>query len=434
MKVFLIGQCTLHWGRMEFGNIGNYYIIEPFIREIRRVLGENTVIHTTFQMSDRFKKIENVEVVPMELYYGWNDKDLSTALEELSIADFYNRHQYLIKETPYIREVLNSDMVIDFSGDLWGDNADFLGKDRFLIGLIKDRVAQLLDKKTVMLAGSPGPFQNKKVIEFSKEVFSHFDLVTNREPISKKILIESGFNITNTLDVACPSFLFEPSSTESIQSVIDEYHLSDNSRLKAGFILCGWNFKEAPFDKWPREDKEYNVFVEAIKFMIYDLGVDVYLMSHSNGFPIPPKEFILQHGRDYPVIKQLQKILLENGIKDNLYVLDGVYDAWDTKAIIRQFDFLVSGRVHGAIAALSQTIPTVIIDYGHEPKAHKLRGFAEVAGVEEFIVNPLELDDMIQKISMCFNNLPSIRAKLETTIPVVQVSARTGFDVLARIV
>lgn len=30
MKVFVIGQCTLHWGRMEFGNIGNYYIVEPF--------------------------------------------------------------------------------------------------------------------------------------------------------------------------------------------------------------------------------------------------------------------------------------------------------------------------------------------------------------------------------------------------------------------
>ena len=32
-------------------------------------------------------------------------------------------------------------------------------------------------------------------------------------------------------------------------------------------------------------------------------------------------------------------------------------------------------RIHGAVAALSQSVPTVIIDYGHEPKAHKLIGF-----------------------------------------------------------
>lgn len=30
--IFVIGQCSLHWGRMEFGNIGNYYVIEPFLR------------------------------------------------------------------------------------------------------------------------------------------------------------------------------------------------------------------------------------------------------------------------------------------------------------------------------------------------------------------------------------------------------------------
>lgn len=36
MNILLIGQCSLHWGRMEFGNIGNYYIIEPFIRELHQ--------------------------------------------------------------------------------------------------------------------------------------------------------------------------------------------------------------------------------------------------------------------------------------------------------------------------------------------------------------------------------------------------------------
>ena len=58
-NIFVIGQCTLHWGRMEFGNIGNYYIIEPFFRELHRVFPQAN-IKTTFQMSDGFCEILNV--------------------------------------------------------------------------------------------------------------------------------------------------------------------------------------------------------------------------------------------------------------------------------------------------------------------------------------------------------------------------------------
>ncbi len=428
MNILLIGQCTLHWGRMEFGNIGNYYIIEPFVRELRRVFGKDTIIRTTFQMSNRFIDEENIQIIPMDLYYDWNDNELTIPLIELAIAEYYNKFGHLVLTTPFIDEVLRSDLIIDFSGDIWGDNADFLGKNRLLVGLMKDRIAQLMNKKTVMLAGSPGPFSNLKTLDFAKEVYKNFDLVTCREPISRKILLDAGFDLSNTRDLACPSFLFEASSKESILGIFKE--LKKSSRLKVGFILCGWNFKEGPFDKWPRDDKEYEVFVEVVKYMIKNLGVDVYLMSHSNGFPIPPNQFVLQHGRDYPIIKQLQRILIEEGIKDHLYSLDGVYNAWDTKSIIGQFDFLVSGRVHGAIAGLSQAIPTVIIDYGHEPKAHKLRGFAMVAEVEDSIANPCDKSDMIDKIDLCFKNLHDIKNKLEDRIPIVQNTARENFDLL----
>lgn len=69
MKIFVIGQCTLHWGRMEYGNIGNYYVIEPFFRELHRVFPD-AVITTTFQMSDGFQKREKVCCVPMN-YSVW---------------------------------------------------------------------------------------------------------------------------------------------------------------------------------------------------------------------------------------------------------------------------------------------------------------------------------------------------------------------------
>ena len=52
MNILVTGQCSLHWGRMEFGNIGNYYIIEPFMRELHKAFPDS-IIKTTMQMSER---------------------------------------------------------------------------------------------------------------------------------------------------------------------------------------------------------------------------------------------------------------------------------------------------------------------------------------------------------------------------------------------
>jgi len=432
MNILLMGQCTLHWGRMEFGNIGNYYIIEPFVRELHRVFPGAT-IKTTFQMSERFCKEERIEVLPMDYYFGWNGSaDLDTALEELAAATVFKLTGKLPKSTGYINAVLEADLVIDFSGDIWGDNADFLGDHRFFIGLCKDRVAQLLGKKTVMLAGSPGPFHTTKYLPFAQEVFEHFDLVTNRESISMDVLKEYGFNTSKTKSLTCPAFLFEPGKEETIRDIVETYRFQERKNV-VGFIVCGWNFLEGPFDKWPRDDKEYLPFAEAVEFIEKKLGADVCLMSHSNGFDLPPKPFQLIHGRDYPVIKQLQSVLDKRGIAQNYFALDGIYDTWTTKAIIRRFDMLVSGRVHAAVAGLSQCVPTVVIDYGHEPKAHKLRGFAKAAGMEHLVANPEAPEDLIQKITTCWNNRAEIKNTLEKNIPEVKKQARQNFELLKEI-
>ena len=431
MKILVTGQCTLHWGRMEYGNIGNYYVIEPFFRELHRVF-PGAEIRTTLQMSDRFCKQERVTTVPMETYYGWRCNELVLAQDELLLSEVIKDDQSHQRSTPYIDLVMWSDLVVDFSGDIWGDNANFLGDDRFLIGLIKDRIAQNLGKPTAMLAGSPGPFSDPDTLEFAKEVYAGFDLVANREPLSTQKLQELGFDTSRTIDSACPAFLFEPGPADSIEDILFEAGLLAEQRTKplVGFIICGWNFERAPFDIWPREDNEYNAFVTCIEAITVGLGVNVCLMSHSNGFDLPPSPFSLKHGRDYPIMKQLHQILLDRGLSDQVTCLDGVYEAWQTKAIIGNFDMLVSGRVHAAVAGLSQSVPTVIIDYGHAPKAHKLRGFAAVSGVSDFIVDPTNTSQLTETVKTCWLERHAIRQHLDFHIPRVIDLSRSSFNCL----
>ena len=433
MNILLIGQTTLHWGRMEYGNIGNYYIVEPFIRELHRVFPEAT-IRTTLQMTDDFCQKEKVVRLPIELYYSWDDENyLNTCIKELGIATLYQETGKIFATTPYIKEVINSDLVIDFSGDIWGDNADFVGKNRFLIGAIKDRVAQLFGKKTAMLAGSPGPFKNHDN-QFTRTVFEAFDLVTNREAVSVELLKEQNFETEKVVSLACPAFLFEPEKEEKMLSIYKQNELDDSSVQKIGFIVCGWNLKEGPYDKKIVKDEELLDFVKAIEFLLQKDNVKIFLMSHSNGFELPPN-FKLIQGRDFPYAKQIFEILEKRKIADmhKVKLIDGVYNPAETKAIIRKFDMLVSGRIHAAVAALSQNIPTVIFDYGHEPKAHKLRGFARVAQVEEYLTDPTDFNGMIETVDKCWENRSKIKQNLEQRIPEVKKDAQRNFDLLLNI-
>ena len=428
----MIGQCTLHWGRMEYGNIGNYYIIEPLIQGVRRVFPA-AKLATTFQLSKEFCKREDLTILPMEYYYGWSEDDLSIANHELKIAREYPKNSFIKEMTPFMKEVLKSELVIDFSGDIWGDNSNLLGENRFLIGLIKDRVAQLLGKKVAMIAGSPGPFSNKETLIFAQEVYKAFDLVTNRDAISTRILKNNHFDISKTRSLSCPSFLFSKNNRSYIlnESFVTSGKESNQNKPVIGFILCGWNFVSGPFDKKMRPDEDFIVFAKIIEYITSKLNGNVVLMSHSNGFNINPKlKFKLKHGRDYFIIKQLEQLLINRGSIQDVQTIDDVYDARETKSIISNFDMLISGRMHGAIAALSECIPTVIIDYGHEPKAHKLQGLVENLEIQQYLANPDSYEDLKQKINACFANRLKYKKHLEIQIPKIKTMANQNFDLL----
>ncbi|MFC4991187.1 polysaccharide pyruvyl transferase family protein [Rubritalea tangerina] len=431
MKTILVtGQCTLHWGRLEYGNIGNYYVAEPLFRELRKVFPDAEV-RTTFQMSDAFCEREGITRLPMELYYGWDDLDLETAEREYQITKSFAEGGQLAEQTPYIEEVLNCDLFVDFSGDIWGDNADLVGPNRFYIGLLKDRVAQLLGKKTAMIAGSPGPFTNPNTLPLAQEVFKNFDVVTNREEISIKVLRDQGFEIDHVHSCACPAFLFEPSSVEVISSLLEAEGLMQNKRPAIGFVLCGWNMTEGPYTKWPRDDAEYDEFTQLVGHVLESTDADIYFMSHSNGFELPPN-FKLIQGRDQPFAQQMYEIALKQGWEKRVHVVGATFLPPQMKGVLGNLDALISGRVHAAVGALAQNVPTLVIDYGHEPKAHKLRGFARVAGVEEFLVDPADVDKMKAKFSKMWDNREQIHDELRERMKVVRKMSRENFEILSK--
>jgi colanic acid/amylovoran biosynthesis protein len=75
-------------------------------------------------------------------------------------------------------------------------------------------------------------------------------------------------------------------------------------------------------------------------------------------------------------------------------------------------------------------VPTVVIDYGHEPKAHKLKGFAEVAGQLENVAQPDTASDLLNKMNQVWNNIGEVKNSLEKHIPKVKQLGKENFNKL----
>jgi colanic acid/amylovoran biosynthesis protein len=337
--------------------------------------------------------------------------------------------QFILKSSALLNELNRTDLVIDFSGDRFGDNP-FVSI--FLEDWAEILMAKKLGKPVVMFAGSPGPFDKFFRKLLAKYALNRVDLITNREPVSTELLKDMGVRPEIIKSMACPAFLFEPRRRDDIADVLEEEGIiSENKKPLVGIILCGWSMPKPPYYKVPREKEELIPFAELVKHLIENLGVRVMLMSHQNN---TDKQMNLIPANDYVIVHQLYDILKQENYGDDLFVLDGLYDAPTSKAIIGCFDMLISGRIHGAVGGLSQEIPTVIINYGNGPRPHKLKGFAKLTGMEEYVCDPADAQDMIEKAGYVWKNREAVRGHLKKRIPQVKELAKANFKLLREFV
>jgi colanic acid/amylovoran biosynthesis protein len=436
MKVFVTGLASLHWVRLEYGNIGNYYIIAPLFRMLHKMF-EGAEISTTFQLTPSFYKSYNLTVLPLDYYYAWSGDDLNQALKEYAAAEIFSSTGALPEtEIPYIETVLSSDIIIDVSGDMWGDNCEGMGDNRFLVELLKIRTAQLLNKPVVLFASSPGPVTESQWVAFAKKVYAEYTLVANRENTSKQVMEKSGFDISNTQSYACPAFLFDSSYYPYLvdaDALCNEAGFSPE-RLNIGIVLAAYSFSGHSFEIWKREDKDFLPFAKLIEHIIGKKNQNVILLAHSGGFELPPN-FKRIPWRDHKMQSRLYEVVEKRGSADLRYLTinDRIYDPWEIHALIGKFDILVSGRVHGAVAGLSQYVPTLAIDYKNGPLAHKTRGFFELAGMEKHVI-PRDDLDFTEHFDNLFDNRQTVKKQLQTAIPKIRKKSLESFEILASLV
>lgn len=431
-QIFILGLTSSSLGGMEFHNLGNYIIMEPFIYYLKKEFPD-AVIYTSIQMSDKFCKKYGITSLRHQRFWTYGKltacettKDIiKVAVWKIVKVLFKKDWKLLLNSSPLLMELKKSNLIIDFSGDIFGDNANYR---QFLEDCAKILMAKVLGKSVAMLIGSPGPFKKKWRQILGRFILNKVDLITNREPISTELMRKYGISNPNMFSTACPGFLFEaPDKKEILPILKNEDIIFEDNKPLIGLIICGWNMPIAPFSKLPRENWELEPFVDLVKHIVKTLNVHVLLMSHQNR---TDDQGNLIRGNDHAIIDQIYSLINDSEVEKGILRLKGLYNARESKGIIGQCDMLISGRIHGAVSGLSQCIPTVILDYGHEPKAHKLKGFALNVGLEKYIANPSNSQDMIAKVSEVWENRDEIHSFLCKRIPKVQELALSNFRML----
>lgn len=433
-KILVTGLCTLHWGRLQFGNIGNYYIVEPLFRQLHKHFPEYCIL-TTFQMDQNFCEREDITIVPMELYYNWSpEEDVERAKKDLECAKRYMEGDEP-ELTSYVHLVNDCEYIINVSGDMWGDNAEHVGHDRFLVDCLKMKTAQVLNKKTILYAVTPGPFYTSKNIEFVKEVFSGFQLVVIRERVSYTNLQKWGFSVDNVVWAPCPSYLFEKNDKYKSKWT-EKIEMSQNKQRKViGLTFGGFNMPVGPYDMWPRNEEQYDVFISLVEYIVKELDSDIIIFSHTNGFELPPK-FKLINGRDFVILNEFYNLVVKRypNFKKNITIIDEPLLPCDIKTVIGMLDILVTGRVHASVASISQCIPTVFMEYDRNViYSDKMSGFSEQVKMKDYVCIPGDFHDIKDKLYQCYNSLPEIKNSLVIEMAHIREKATSIFESIRNI-
>ncbi|MBN1515462.1 polysaccharide pyruvyl transferase family protein [Candidatus Sumerlaeota bacterium] len=425
-KIFVTGMTSLHPYAMEFENLGNFVIVEPFFRTLKEEFLTSSIT-TSLQLTDDYSQYVDINVLRDKSLWTFGYKGLLRCCIDFlcALAWFIAKRIFRIDLkmlrmcSPRLKALSDAELVIDFSGDMYGDNAQSIR--HFLIWSMAILIARLMEKKICFVASSPGPFRSTFRLLVARFVLKQCDLVAVREPLSHHNLNHIGLSGAKFVWFPCPSVGFRPLQTMSVNEIrTREPKITADDKPLVGLILCNINMSEPPLYKWPREDWEYEPFIRIVEALVKRLEVRVCVMSHQNR---TDSDCNFIPSPDHKLVGRLVELIPQE-IANDVFTINGLYNASGNNFIISHFSMLISGRIHGAMQGISQCIPTAIIDYGMEPKAHKLKGFAMMCGLDDYICDPADTDMMIERIKSLWKNRQSVHAQLSERIPTLEKQSR----------
>ena len=136
------------------------------------------------------------------------------------------------------------------------------------------------------------------------------------------------------------------------------------------------------------------------------------------------------------ILEQFYHILLDKNskYKDHIQLINEPLLPCDIKKVISSLDMLITGRGHASVAATSQCIPTVYVEYDRRViYSDKMTGFSAQLGMEEYVCEPQDEEGLRGKVTKCYQHLDEVKSNLEYVIPIIKEEADAAFDLIKEI-
>ena len=244
-------------------------------------------------------------------------------------------------------------------------------------------LGRILKKPLVQYQPSAGPFKNRLLNVVRRRGYRWFSLLTVREPISASHISE----LTGLVPVVGCDSAFH-----------DEIAPADRSEL-ADLVPEAESYVAATFRR-PDESKQAKHDQAVIDALLR--------VSESHSIVLLPQLHGPRH-RDFPYLSEIAERCNARG--GRVVVAAETLSSDEQRSIVAASRYVLAGRYHPLIFAVSAGVPAITIPY-----EHKASGFAALAGLSSFVVeiDDLESGRLIKQVAEMEARESELRVMLET--------------------
>ena len=387
-----MAHATMSLLKKQYPDISFIYIYNFFSKDKERLKREDT----TFIYSPWTR----IRVPKVRFIYSY----ICALLILLNII-LYRSFKLSLFYRKFSRYIFSADLLIDLSGD--SISTDYKDYSVFFQMLLPLKML-LLNKPYCFYAQSIGPFRKGMLYAIVKFVIRKSAIVTARERITYNYLMTHGIkgNVFLTGDSA---FLLEAARGGYLQDIIHEIGVNKNTEY-IGISISSLIIK---YVSEKGSAKNYiNVMAKLCDHIVENYNFELIFIPH-----------VMIPGNDDRVISNLVKDAMK--YKNKVIIVETEYNASELKGIIGYCYAFIALRMHAAIAAVSQNIPTVVFAYNH--KTYGI--FDDMLGMKDLIIDIRDLSkedflkDVLSKIDYLIKNLGQIKGYLEIVIPSIKEKA-----------
>lgn len=310
--------------------------------------------------------------------------------EYCSVRTFLIDNKNIINYKQYANLIKKDDIVIDFTeGDSF---TDIYGIKRFVTLSLRKQIALNKGAKFIMGPQTIGPFHNKYIITWAKEILKKTNKIYVRDELSNDYVESLGFKCTKTTDIA---FALKPSN--------DVFNFNKSNKKKIGLnvsalMMNNGYTKSTSFNLKMNYKNFCNKFVEK-----FQDNYDIYLIAHV----VPENKGVED---DYEACKKLHEKY------PNTTIGPLFKTPMEAKKYMSYLDCVVGSRMHATIGAFSMGIPVISISY-----SRKFQGLYDSIGYKHTIdAKKIDEKTAIDIIEQHFNDLKELKKEADASMIIVK--------------